>query len=147
MLNQISQYFPMFREQLAKYETQVNHGKKVTVADLSEMAKQGKISASDIEKTFNQLGSGKYDKAADNMLHTMVGMERTIKARVPALIGDIEKPILTAQNPIYGAVSKWVSDKRTDKEFSKVGVAAERVLVRLLKLLLKPLMSSQHQKQ
>lgn len=126
MLNQISQYFPMFREQLAKYETQVNHGKKVTVADLSEMAKQGKISASDIEKTFNQLGSGKYDKAADNMLHTMVGMERTIKARVPALIGDIEKPILTAQNPIYGAVSKWVSDKRTDKEFSKVGVAAEK---------------------
>ncbi|WP_347131635.1 phage tail tip lysozyme [Lactiplantibacillus plantarum] len=126
MLNQISQYFPMFREQLAKYETQVNHGKKVTVADLSEMAKQGKISASDIEKTFNQLGSGKYDKAADNMLHTMVGMERTIKARVPALIGDIEKPILTAQNPIYGAVSKWVSDKRTDKEFDKVGVAAEK---------------------
>ncbi|SPD92243.1 tape measure protein [Lactiplantibacillus plantarum] len=126
MLNQISQYFPMFREQLAKYETQVNHGKKVTVADLSEMAKQGKISASDIEKTFNQLGSGKYDKAADNMLHTMVGMERTIKARVPALIGDIEKPILTAQNPIYGAVSKWVSDKRTDKEFNKVGVAAEK---------------------
>ncbi|WP_409475266.1 phage tail tip lysozyme [Lactiplantibacillus plantarum] len=126
MLNQISQYFPMFREQLAKYETQVNHGKKVTVADLSEMAKQGKISASDIEKTFNQLGSGKYDKVADNMLHTMVGMERTIKARVPALIGDIEKPILTAQNPIYGAVSKWVSDKRTDKEFSKVGVAAEK---------------------
>ncbi|QRQ98830.1 tape measure protein [Lactiplantibacillus plantarum] len=126
MLNQISQYFPMFREQLAKYETQVNHGKEVTVADLAAMAKAGKISATDIENTFNQLGSGKYDKAADNMLHTMVGMERTIKARVPALIGDIEKPILTAQNPIYGAVSKWVSDKRTDKEFDKVGVAAEK---------------------
>lgn len=126
MLNQISQYFPMFREQLAKYETQVNHGKKVTVADLAAMARAGKISATDIEKTFNSLGSGKYDKAADNMLHTMVGMERTIKARVPALIGDIEKPILTAQNPIYGAVSKWVSDKRTDKEFNKVGVAAEK---------------------
>ncbi|MCT3298010.1 tape measure protein, partial [Lactiplantibacillus pentosus] len=96
MLNQISQYFPMFREQLAKYETQVSHGKKVTVADLTAMAKAGKISATDIEKTFNSLGSGKYDKAADNMLQTMVGMERTIKARVPALIGDIEKPILNA---------------------------------------------------
>ncbi|MEE6691405.1 phage tail tip lysozyme [Lactiplantibacillus plantarum] len=126
MLNQISQYFPMFREQLAKYETQVHHGKEVTVADLAAMAKAGKISSTDIEKTFNSLGSGKYDKAADNMLHTMVGMERTIKARVPALIGDIEKPILTAQNPIYGAVSKWVSDKRTDEEFNKVGVAAEK---------------------
>ncbi len=123
MLNQISQYFPMFREQLAKYETQVSHGKKVTVADLTAMAKAGKISATDIEKTFNSLGSGKYDKAADNMLQTMVGMERTIKARVPALIGDIEKPILNAKSPIYKAVSKWVSDKDTDAEFKDVGNA------------------------
>lgn len=126
MLNQISQYFPMFREQLAKYETQVHHGKKVTVADLAAMAKSGKISANDIEKTFNQLGSGKYDKAADNMLKTMVGMERTIKARVPALLGDIEKPIMTAKNPLYAAVAKWVSDPRTDKEFTKVGRSASQ---------------------
>ncbi len=126
MLNQISQYFPMFREQLAKYETQVHHGKKVTVADLAAMAKSGKISANDIEKTFNQLGSGKYDKAADNMLKTMVGMERTIKARVPALLGDMEKPIMTAKNPLYAAVAKWVSDPRTDKEFTKVGRSASQ---------------------
>ena len=120
---------------------------KVTVADLSEMAKEGKISAKDIENTFNQLGSGKYDKAADNMLHTMVGMERTIKARVPALIGDIEKPILTAQNPIYGAVSKWVSDKRTDKEFSKVGVAAEKGISTITKAFAKAFDVKSHQKQ
>lgn len=126
MLNQISQYFPMFREQLAKYETQVHHGKKVTVADLAAMAKSGQISAKDIEKTFNQLGSGKYDKAADNMLQTMVGMERTIKARVPALLGDMEKPIMTAKNPLYAAVAKWVSDPRTDKEFTKVGRSASQ---------------------
>lgn len=126
MLNQISQYFPMFREQLAKYETQVHHGKKVTVADLAAMAKSGKISANDIEKTFNQLGTGKYDKAADNMLKTMVGMERTIKARVPALLGDMEKPIMTAKNPLYAAVAKWVSDPRTDKEFTKVGRSASQ---------------------
>nr|WP_306789950.1 NlpC/P60 family protein [Levilactobacillus brevis] len=126
MLNQISQYFPMFREQLAKYETQVHHGKKVTVADLAAMAKSGQISANDIEKTFNQLGSGKYDKAADNMLKTMVGMERTIKARVPALLGDMEKPIMTAKNPLYAAVAKWVSDPRTDKEFTKVGRSASQ---------------------
>ncbi|WP_192935912.1 tape measure protein, partial [Oenococcus oeni] len=87
MLNQISQYFPMFRENLAKYENDVHHSSNITTADLTAMAKAGKISASDIENVFNQLGSGKYDKAADNMLQTMVGMERTIKARVPALIG------------------------------------------------------------
>ncbi|MDN7065489.1 phage tail tip lysozyme [Lactiplantibacillus plantarum] len=126
---EIKQAIKVNSQYAAQQETnaqKTHESSKVTVADLSEMAKEGKISAKDIENTFNQLGSGKYDKAADNMLHTMVGMERTIKARVPALIGDIEKPILTAQNPIYGAVSKWVSDKRTDKEFNKVGVAAEK---------------------
>ena len=126
---EIKQAIKVNSQYAAQQETnaqKTHKSSKVTVADLSEMAKEGKISAKDIENTFNQLGSGKYDKAADNMLHTMVGMERTIKARVPALIGDIEKPILTAQNPIYGAVSKWVSDKRTDKEFTKVGVAAEK---------------------
>ncbi len=126
MLNQISQYFPMFRENLAKYESDVHKGANITVADLTTMAKAGKISASDIENVFNQLGSGKYDKAADNMLQTMVGMERTIKARVPALIGDIEKPIMQAQNPIYGAVSKWVSEKKVDTEFAKIGESAEK---------------------
>lgn len=126
MLNQISQYFPMFRENLAKYETDVHHGKEVTTADLTAMAKAGKISATDIENVFNKLGSGQYDKAADNMLQTMSGMERTIKARVPALIGAIEKPVMEAQNPFYGAVSKWVSDPKVSKEFTKVGESAEK---------------------
>ncbi|TPR40401.1 tape measure protein [Apilactobacillus micheneri] len=129
ILNQISQYFPMFREQLAQYETQVHHGKKVTVSDLMEMSKKGQISASDIEKVFNSLGSGKYSKAAENMLKTMFGMERTIKARVPVLIGAFEKPFMTAKNPIYGAISKWVSDKKTEKEFTKMGQATNQGII------------------
>ncbi|EJO04098.1 tape measure protein [Oenococcus oeni] len=126
MLNQISQYFPMFRENLAKYENDVHHSSNITTADLTTMAKQGKISAQDIENVFNQLGSRKYDKAADNMLQTMVGMERTIKARVPALIGDIEKPIMNAQNPIYAGIAKWVSDPKVASEFTQIGVSAEK---------------------
>ncbi|WP_257614277.1 tape measure protein, partial [Oenococcus oeni] len=43
MLNQISQYFPMFRENLAKYENDVHHSSNITTADLTTMAKQGKI--------------------------------------------------------------------------------------------------------
>ncbi|MFT8412824.1 MAG: tape measure protein [Oenococcus oeni] len=126
MLNQISQYFPMFRENLAKYESDVHKGANITVADLTTMAKKGEISATDIENVFNQLGSGKYDKAASNMLATMVGMERTIKARVPALIGDIEKPIMQAQNPIYAGIAKWVSDPKVASEFTQIGVSAEK---------------------
>ncbi|WP_051006271.1 tape measure protein [Liquorilactobacillus vini] len=123
MLNQISQYFPMFREQLAKYETQVNHGKTVTVADLTTMAKQGKISSQAIETVFNQLGSGKYDKAADNMLQTMYGMERTIKSRMPALLGEIYEPIMQMKNPLIGQISKWTTSEDTKKAFSGVGQA------------------------
>ncbi|WP_105965060.1 tape measure protein [Apilactobacillus micheneri] len=126
MLNQISQYFPMFREQLAKYESQVHHGKEVTVADLNAMAKSGQISSQDIENVFNQLGSGKYNQAADNMLQTMYGMQRTIHARVPALIGEFENPIMTAKNPFYGAISKWVSDKHTEHEFKLMGQATTK---------------------
>ncbi|TPR16641.1 aggregation-promoting factor C-terminal-like domain-containing protein [Apilactobacillus timberlakei] len=126
MLNQISQYFPMFREQLAKYETQIHHGKEVTVADLNEISKKGQISSQDIENVFNQLGSGKYNKAADNMLQTMYGMQRTIHARVPALIGEFENPIMTAKNPFYGAISKWVSDKHTEHEFKLMGQATTK---------------------
>lgn len=126
MLNQVSQYFPMFRENLAEYETEIHHGKKVTVADLAEMAKASKISSTDIEKVFEKLGNGKYDKAASNMLQTMVGMSRTIKARVPALIGDIEQPIMNAKNPVYGAISKWISDPKTNTEFKKFGDASAK---------------------
>ncbi|ANZ59348.1 hypothetical protein AYR59_04675 [Fructilactobacillus lindneri] len=115
-INQITQYFPMYREQLAK-------SKNVTVQQLSEMVKQGKVSADDMEKVFEHLGNIKYGKAAENMLSTMTGAERTIKARMPQLIGDIEKPLMEAKNPMYLAVSKWASDPATDKEFKKMGKA------------------------
>ncbi|USS87460.1 tape measure protein [Fructilactobacillus hinvesii] len=116
-INQITQYFPMYREELAK-------SKNVTVEQLNEIVKQGKVSADDMEKVFEKLGNVKYGKAAENMLSTMQGAERVIKARVPALIGAIEKPIMESKNPMYLAVSKWVSDPRTEAEFNKVGKAA-----------------------
>lgn len=146
LLNQTSQYFPMFREALAKQLTheiktgQSQYGmpvtdpktkkkttelmKKVSVDDLPGMTKAGLIDSNEFEKTFEHLGLVKYKAAADNMMKTMYGMQRTIKARIPALLGDMEKPIINAKNPIYEGVSKWVSDPRTEKEFTKVGKAA-----------------------
>lgn len=120
-INQISQYFPMYREELAK-------SKNVTVQQLNEMVKQGKISANDMEQVFEHLGNVKYGKAAENMLSTMTGAERVIKARMPQLIGDIEQPLMQAKNPFYLAVSRWVSDPKTDKEFKKVGKATSEAI-------------------
>lgn len=96
------------------------------VKHLRELVHQGKISATEVEEVFNYLGQDKYGKAAENMLQTMTGMKRTINSQVPALIGAFEKPILTAQNPFYGAVSKWVSDHKTQDKFTEMGNSAEK---------------------
>lgn len=133
MLNQVSQYFPMFREQLAKTLTEMNHGKEVTTSDLAEMARQGQISADAVEKTFERMGNGKYKSAVENMMSTMYGELRTIKARVPALIGDVIKPIENMRNPFITAVSKWSTDKRTDSLFKKIGTNIGTQMNRIFK--------------
>lgn len=113
-LNQIGMYFPMIDEAMAKHF-------HTSVAGMRKMAHEGKISGKDLEEVFEQLGNGKYDKAADNMMKSMWGMQRTIKSQTPALIGAFEKPFFNAQNPFYAAVSKWVLDPATQKGFENAG--------------------------
>lgn len=113
-LNQIGAYFPMIDEALAKhYHT--------SVAGMRQIAHEGKLDADTFQQVFEQLGNGKYKEAADNMMGTFFGMERTIKSRMPALVGDIEKPFMQMSNPLLESVSKWVSDKKTEKLFTQFG--------------------------
>lgn len=113
-LNQIGAYFPMIDEALSKHE-------HTTVAGMRNMARQGKITGKDLESVFTELGNHKYGEAADNMLKTMTGMQRTVKAQMPKLLGDIEEPMLKAQNPIFGTISKWVSETHTENLFKDLG--------------------------
>lgn len=113
-LNQIGMYFPMIDEAMAKHF-------HTTVAGMRKMASAGKITGKDLEEVFEQLGSGKYNKAADNMMKSMWGMERTIKSQTPALVGAFEKPFFDAKNPFYAAVSKWMLDPATQKGFQQAG--------------------------
>lgn len=113
-LNQIGAYFPMIDEALAKhYHT--------SVAGMRQIAHAGKLDADTFQQVFEQLGNGKYKEAADNMMGTFFGMERTIKSRMPALVGDIEQPFMQMSNPLLESMSKWVSDKRTDALFTQFG--------------------------
>lgn len=113
-LNQIGAYFPMIDEALAKhYHT--------SVAGMRQIASAGQLDADTFQQVFEQLGNGKYKDAAEKMMGTFFGMERTIKARVPALIGKIVEPFKTMSNPLLESVSKWVSDKRTEKLFTQFG--------------------------
>ena len=113
-LNQIGAYFPMIDKALAKhYHT--------SVAGMRQIASAGKLDADTFQQVFEQLGNGKYKDAAENMMGTFFGMERAIKARMPALIGDVVEPFKTMSNPLLESVSKWVSDKRTEKLFTQFG--------------------------
>lgn len=113
-LNQIGAYFPMIDEALAKhYHT--------SVAGMRQIASAGQLDADTFQQVFEQLGNGKYKDAAEKMMGTFFGMERTIKARVPALIGKIVEPFKTMSNPLLESVSKWVSDKKTEKLFTQFG--------------------------
>ena len=118
-LNQIGMYFPMIDEAMAKHF-------HTTVAGMRKMAHEGKISGKDLEEVFEQLGNGKYDKAADNMMKSMWGMQRTIKSQMPALIGAFEKPFFNMQNPLYGAISNWVLDPKTQAGFEKAGAVISK---------------------
>lgn len=113
-LNQIGMYFPMIDEAMAKHFD-------TSVAGMRQMASAGKITGKDLEEVFEKLGSGKYSKAADNMMQSMWGMERTIKSQTPALIGAFEKPFFEMKSPFYASVSKWMLDPATQKGFQNAG--------------------------
>lgn len=125
--NMISDQLPMFGEKLLEYERKAMKNSHLTMSQLRTDMSAGKVSAKDAEAVMNGLGK-KYAKASENMMKTLPGMERVMSARGFALFGAMEKPFMKAKNPIFSAISKWVSDKNTEKEFTKVGSAASKGL-------------------
>lgn len=125
--NMISDQLPMFGEKLLEYERKAMKNSHLTMSQLRADMSAGKVSAKDAEAVMNGLGK-KYAKASENMMKTLPGMERVMSARGSALFGALEKPFMKAKNPIFSAISKWVSDKNTEKEFTKAGTAASKGL-------------------
>ncbi|NEZ68492.1 tape measure protein [Pediococcus pentosaceus] len=123
--NMISDQLPMFGERLLDYERKMQHNNALSMSELRDQMSAGKISAKDAEAVMNGLGK-KYKDASENMMKTAAGAERSIKSRFSALSGDLAKPFTTMQSPIFEAVSKWVSDPKTEKKFTEVGKAASK---------------------
>ncbi|WP_338230612.1 NlpC/P60 family protein [Lactiplantibacillus paraxiangfangensis] len=123
--NMISDQLPMFGERLLDYERKAQNNTKLNMSDLRKQMSAGKISAKDAEAVMNGLGN-KYKKASENMMATAFGAERSIKSQFSKLSGDLVAPFSKVQNPIFTSVSKWVSDKKTEKEFTKVGTSASK---------------------
>lgn len=114
--------FPALKPALLDYEKDITHNSKLTMKQLNDMISQGKISSETMNKVLEDTAE-KNKKATENFGATIPGMTRTITATMPKLIGEIEKPFYKMKNPLVGSISKWVADKNTAKEFSKLGKA------------------------
>ena len=112
--------FPKLLPMLRDYERQVHHNSQLTVKDVREMMSKGKISSQDMINTVLRAGQ-KYKKATGNFTATIPGMVRTIKAEIGPLSGALSKPIKSLETPLYGGIVKWLSAKKTEKEFSRMG--------------------------
>lgn len=112
--------FPKLKPMLLGYERQIHHDKNMTMSEMSDLMSKGKIKSQDMINVVLRAGK-KFKSATGNFTATIPGMKRTIDAQMPRLLQAFEGPLTKMQSPIYGAVSKWVSSKKTASEFDKLG--------------------------
>ena len=127
----IQNVFPKFRQELLKYEQQIHHSKNMTMADLNAMMSAGKISSNDMNTVLIRMGH-EYQNATKNFTTTIDGMTRTIRATVPVLAGALIKPFTKTESPVYAAVSRWVTDTKTRREFNKLGQVASQGMAKVV---------------
>lgn len=116
----VQNVFPKFRQELLAYEREATHNKNLTMQQMNDMMSQGKISSKAMNEVLIGMGH-KYQDATKNFTNTLDGMGRIIKTTAPRLLGAMVEPFTKAQNPIYKAVSNWVSDRGTQKKFNELG--------------------------
>lgn len=112
--------FPKLKPMLLDYERQIHHDKNMTMSEMSDLMSKGKIKSQDMINVVLEAGK-KFKSATGNFTATIPGMKRTVDAEMPRLLQAFEGPLTKMQSPIYGAVAKWVSSKKTASEFDKLG--------------------------
>lgn len=117
--------FPKIRTELLETERKITGNHKLSMKQLNDMISNGEVSSKTMQKVMDGMQK-KYSGATANFGKTFDGMNRTINARVPALMSAFTTPILKMKNPFLGSISKWVSDKNTEKQFSKLGGVASK---------------------
>ncbi|MBF7125822.1 peptidoglycan DD-metalloendopeptidase family protein [Pediococcus pentosaceus] len=117
--------FPKIRTELLKTEQKISGNHDLSMKQLNDMISNGKVSSKVMQQVMDEMQK-KYSSATANFGKTFDGMKRTITARVPALLNAFTGPFLNAKNPLMGAISKWVSDKKTQDEFGKLGTTASK---------------------
>lgn len=112
--------FPKLRPMLLDYERRIHHSSNMTMAEMNKMMSAGKIKSQDMINVVLEAGK-KFNKATGNFTKTIPGMTRVVKSQMPVLLGAFTKPLAKMESPVYAAVAKWVSSKKTNKEFQNLG--------------------------
>ena len=106
--------FPKLRPMLLDYERRIHHNSNMTMAEMNKMMSDGKIKSQDMINVVLEAGK-KFNKATGNFTKTIPGMTRVVKSQMPVLLGAFTKPLAKMESPVYAAVAKWVSSKKTNK--------------------------------
>lgn len=117
--------FPKIRTELLKTEQKISGNHDLSMKQLNDMISNGEVSSKTMQKVMDSMQK-KYSGATANFGKTFDGMSRTVNARVPVLLSAFTTPLLKMRNPFLGAISKWVSDKKTQDEFGKLGTTASK---------------------
>ena len=117
--------FPKIRTELLKTEQKITGNHNLSMKQLNDMISNGQVSSETMQKVMDGMQK-KYSGATANFGKTFDGMKRTVNARVPVLLSAFTTPLLKMRNPFLGAISKWVSDKKTQDEFGKLGTTASK---------------------
>ncbi|MGI1726557.1 tape measure protein [Pediococcus acidilactici] len=117
--------FPKIRTELLKTEQKISGNHDLSMKQLNDMISNGEVSSKTMQKVMDSMQK-KYSSATANFGKTFDGMNRTVNARVPALLSAFTTPLLKMRNPFLGAISKWVSDPKTEKSFGKLGDTASK---------------------
>lgn len=119
----IQNVFPKFKEELLEYMKLQTHNHKLSMEQLNDMISHGKITSDIMNKVLLKMGK-QYAGATENFSKTIPGMMRTIESTMPMLLGKITQPFAKAANPIIGTISNWITSKKTEGEFEKLGTTS-----------------------
>lgn len=112
--------FPKLRPMLLDYERRIHHSSHMTMQEMNKMMSDGKIKSQDMINVVLEAGK-KFNKATGNFTKTIPGMTRVVQAQMPVLLSAFTKPLTKMESPVYAAIAKWVSSKKTNREFAALG--------------------------
>ncbi|PIO83543.1 hypothetical protein BSQ39_08180 [Loigolactobacillus backii] len=116
MMSFINVFAPMRKELLSTMRTQTGQH-DMTMAQMNDMMSAGKISSDTMDQVLFKMQK-QYANASTTFAQTLDGLGRTVKSRVPALLGELTAPFLDKTlNPIMQGLAGWIGSSDTDKLF------------------------------